>query len=192
MAKRSAAMELKLFADLIDALDKIARGLKAAANFPKDQRDRYRQTMDETYRLIDTALNMVIIRLGDIMLCSDKEFVEEVGKLDNYSDWMRAEREFRLCKSLRAALSETEKLRQELIGKIITKDWDALCNEMRNALTTEQELALFIAGHFNKLVNSINPQKPHITREQVKRFREELVQKRRELIERETEMYSFI
>lgn len=57
-----------------------------------------RQTLDETYRLIDTTLNMVIIRLGDILLRAvDDDFLREAARLDNYNEWMQAEREFRLC-----------------------------------------------------------------------------------------------
>ena len=49
-------MEIKLFTDLIDAIGKVASGLKAIANLPKAERGKYRQTLDETYRLIDTTL----------------------------------------------------------------------------------------------------------------------------------------
>lgn len=57
-------MELKLFTDLINALSKVAGGLKAIVNLPKAEREAMRQTLDETYRLVYTTLNMVIIRLG--------------------------------------------------------------------------------------------------------------------------------
>ena len=44
----------------------MAGGLKAIVNLPKAERETMRRTLDETYRMIDTTLNMVIIRLGDI------------------------------------------------------------------------------------------------------------------------------
>jgi len=34
---------------------------------PKAEREKVRQTLDKTYRLLDTTLNMVIFRLGDIL-----------------------------------------------------------------------------------------------------------------------------
>ncbi len=46
-------MELKLFTDLIDSLGKGAGGLKAIVDLPKVERETRRQTLDETYRLID-------------------------------------------------------------------------------------------------------------------------------------------
>ena len=108
-------MELKLFTDLIDALGKVAGGLKAIVNLTKAEREAMRRTLDETYRLIDTTLNMVIIRLGDILLhAADDDFLREATRLDNYNEWMQAEREFRLCRSLRVALRETETLAGKL------------------------------------------------------------------------------
>ena len=91
-------MELKLFTDVIDALGKVAGGLKGIVNLPKAEREAIRQTLDETYRLIDTTLNMVIIRLGDILLlAADDDFRREAARLDNDNEWMRAERDLRLC-----------------------------------------------------------------------------------------------
>ncbi len=66
--RRTKSMEFKLFNDLIDALGKVAIGLKAIVNMPKAERETIRQTMTETYRFIDTTPNMVIIRLGGILL----------------------------------------------------------------------------------------------------------------------------
>lgn len=115
-----------LFTDLIDALGKVAGGLKAIVNLPKAERETIRRTLDETYRLIDTTLNMVIIRLGDIQLhTSDDDFLREVARLDNYNEWIQAEREFRLCRSLRVALRETEALVDRQFGTVSTKDWEA-------------------------------------------------------------------
>lgn len=56
-----------------------------------------RQTLSETHRLIDTTLNMVIIRLGDILLpAADDNFFREATRWDNSNEWMQAERKFRL------------------------------------------------------------------------------------------------
>lgn len=91
-------MELKLFTDLIDALGKVAGGLKAIVNLPKAEREAMRRTLDETYRLVDTTLNMVIIRLGDLLLlAAPDDFLREAARLHNDDEWMQAEREFRLC-----------------------------------------------------------------------------------------------
>ena len=96
-------MELKLITALIDALGKVAGGLKAIINLPKSERETMRQTLDETYRLIDTTLSMVIIQQGtNLLQTSDDDFLREAARLDNDNDRMQAEREFRLCHWKRA------------------------------------------------------------------------------------------
>jgi hypothetical protein len=62
-------MELKLFTDLIAAPARwLAGGLKAIVNLPEVERETMRQTLNETYRVTDTTLNMLITRLGAILL----------------------------------------------------------------------------------------------------------------------------
>ena len=125
-------MELKLFTDLIDVLGKVAGGLKAIVNLPKAEREAMRRTLDETYRLIDTTLNMVIIRLGDILLhAADDDFLREAARLDNDNEWMQAEREFRLCRSLRVALRETQSLAGKLTGAVNAWTGTPCCNRCK-------------------------------------------------------------
>ncbi len=54
-------MEFKFFTDLIDAVGKVATGLKALVQLPMSERKTIRGTHDETHRLIDTTLKMVTI-----------------------------------------------------------------------------------------------------------------------------------
>lgn len=101
-------MKIKLFANLNDTLGKVAGGLKAIVNLPKAEQEAMRRPLDETYRLIDTTLNMVIIRLGDLLLnVADDDLLREAARLDNVNKRIQADREFRLCRSLRLALRET-------------------------------------------------------------------------------------
>jgi hypothetical protein len=77
-------MELKLFTDLIDALSKVASGLKALVELPRKEKEKYRQTPGDTFRLIDTTPNMVLIPSGDILLLKEGEaFLDDVTGLDN-------------------------------------------------------------------------------------------------------------
>lgn len=189
-------MELKfeLFPDMIGALGKIGAGLAAAVDIPKKERDKYRQAMKETYRLIDTHLNMVILRLGDIQLFDDdRTFMQEVTKLDNYAEWRNAEREFRLCENLRATYSEAERLRGKLVGSRSVQDWDALLEQMRDVFSGEHEAADYISTQFKELADAawtVRP--PKAVRKQVKDMRDSLIQEREKLIRQETEMYAII
>lgn len=187
-------MDIQLFSDLIDALGKVAEGIKTLANIPKNEREKYRQVMDDTYRLIDTTLNMVIIRLGDILHQDEANFLLEVAKLDNYQEWSQVEREFRLCLSLRVALREMETLSGKLVGKMSTKDWDALLNQLRSILGAEDDVANFIAMRLSVLAGSVinvapGTQASSTVRNQVTAFREGLKKERQLLIQQEIEMY---
>ncbi|MCX7790916.1 MAG: hypothetical protein N2378_09780 [Chloroflexaceae bacterium] len=135
-------MAINLFASLIDALGKIGGWLKSMASLPRSERDRYRQVLDDAHQLIHATLTMIILRLGDILRIADEaEFLKEVYGLENYTEWMKTERKFRLCQSLRVALRETEGVIADLRGRISTNDWDTLLEQMRLILRSENELA---------------------------------------------------
>ena len=191
-------MELKLFTDLIDALGKVAGGLKALVNLPKTEREAMHRTLDETYRLIDTTINMVIIRLGDLLLnVADAEFLREAARLDNYNEWMKAEREFRLCRSLRVALRETETLAGMVAGAVSAKDWDALLQQMQSILATEGELALFIGQQFQQRASDArsagqDTRRTQSIRDALMAFRTALIAERQELIKQELELYTIV
>ena len=61
-------MTLKLFTDPIDALGKVAGGLKAIVDLPKAERAAMRRTLDETCRVLGAMRDMASIRLGDMLL----------------------------------------------------------------------------------------------------------------------------
>ncbi len=191
-------MEFKLFTDLISALGTIAKGFRTIKDIPKKERKKYHDVMDETYRLINTTLNMVIIRLGDILQHeTDHDFINDVVMLDNYNDWLNISREFRLCRSLRLAVRETETLSSKLSGKISTKDWDALLLLMNKVLATEGEVAEYISNQFENLANSArnispNTAAPDILRTQTTKLREELINESKKLQKQEIDLFSIL
>jgi hypothetical protein len=187
-------MELSLFADLINVLGKVLDGVKSIANMPRAQREKYREAMDETYQLIDATLSMVIIRLGDALQMDDARSVEEIAKLDNYSEWMQAEREFRLCKSLRVAVRETESLHAQFAGQVSANDWGALVGLMQSVLATEGEVACFIGERFRQLAETARSgsESPASIRQTAAAFREALKSERHRLIQQEVELYAIV
>jgi hypothetical protein len=90
-------VELNLFRDLIDLLGKVAAGLQTILNLPKAGRETICRALDDTYTHPALRSTIVITRLGDDLLpASDDDFLCEAARLDNYNEWMQAEREFRL------------------------------------------------------------------------------------------------
>lgn len=191
-------MDIKLFSDLIDALGKVVGGLKALANLPKSEREQYRQVLDDTNQLIHTTLNMIILRLGDILRISDEStFLQEVYGLENYTEWMETERKFRLCQSLRVAVGETEALSKRLKGKISVNDWDALLKQMHLILQSEDELANYIGEHFADLAFSARDaqagsQSAKDIRTEVEATRDALKRERGKLLLQEVELLNLV
>lgn len=188
-------MDIKIFSDMLDALGKVSGALKAAASLPKAEREQYRQVIGQNYQLLDTTLGMIAIRLGDILLSSDDaKFVNEVARLDNYPEWMRIEREFRMCQSLRAALSEIKHFSARLKARVSVSDIDALINMMEGTTATEGDVAEFISDRFRDL--SVAARTPGVDvatlRNDVRAFREALLSERRRLIRDEAELYSIV
>jgi hypothetical protein len=189
-------MEFKFFTDLIDAIGKMATGLKAVVQLLRADRETMRRMLDETYRLIDTRLNMVIIRLGDIQLQPNDDFLREAARLDNYNEWMQAEREFRLCRSLPIALWETETLAGRLASAASIKDWGAL-QQMQAILATEGEVALFISQQFQQLASEahsadLDTQRAQAVCDELAAFRASLLVERQELIKQELALFEIV
>ena len=107
-------MKIDFSIDLLNALDKVVTGIKSLMNLSENERNKYYQTMDDTYKLTDTTLIMIIIRLGDILELQNDEFLIEVTRLNNFDEWYRVERELRLCRQLRQTRNATERIRHKL------------------------------------------------------------------------------
>jgi len=185
-------MDIKIFSDLIDALSKVTYALKAAAALPKAEREQYRQVVGQSYQLLDTTLGMIAIRLGDILLpASQPTFIDEVAKLDNCPEWIRIEREFRMCLSLRAALSEINHFSGKLKAQVSVHDIDALIEMMERTTATEGDIAGFISERFRGLASEACTPGVDIAklRGEVTSFREALLSERRRLIRAEADLY---
>lgn len=191
-------INIKLFSDLIDALGKVGSGLNALVNLPRIERDQYRLVLDDTNQLIHTALNMVILRLGDILRIPDEgAFLQKVSELKDYDEWLEAERKFRLCQSLRVAVSETKGLSVQFKGKISVQDFDELLKQMHLILETEGELASYIKRHLTALAFSAQHaqsgrQTAGDVRTVVEATRNTLKQERERLLQHEVELLNLV
>lgn len=191
-------MEIKLFSDLIDALGKAAGSLKVLTNLAKNERDHYRQVLDDTNQLMTTTLTMIILRLGDILRTDDEaKFVQEVRSLSNFSEWYEAERAFRLCASLRTAVRDAEDLGTRLGARISIKDWNALLQQMRCILPGETQLAGYINESFT--VMSIRAGQVQAGTQEAKNLwanleqvRDALKQERERLLRQEVELLDLV
>lgn len=183
---------MKLFSEIFDAIEKVIKAVKAIAGLPKETRDELRKTFDETFKLLDTSLNMVSIRLGEILrITKITDFKKEVRLLKNDQSWTTAEREFRLCKSLRHAINETDRLKSKILNYISVKDWDGMKNQMEAILQSEDRLGNYIADKFKTLSGiNVGPRGSlQQTKETLLEFQDTLNTERRRLTAMEMELY---
>ncbi len=183
---------MKLFSDIFDAIEKAFNAIKALANLPKKTRDELRNTFDETFKLLDTSLNMVTIRLGEILrITKTADFKKEVLMLNNDQSWTNSEREFRLCKSLRHAVNETARLKNKILNYISVKDWENMYYQMDHILYSEDKLGNYIADKFQAFSKMIPGNDGNIrqTKDALKQFQDSLNTERRRLIAMEMDLY---
>ena len=188
-------MELSLFKDLLDCSERVIGAIRALAGIPRAEREKYRKVLDETYTLLDTTLNMVTIKLGNILLLDDGSMMNEAASLANWQQWKEAERHFGLCDALRAAVGEAERLPAQVTGSLSVSDWDALRNQMKAILSSEGELALYVSNHFEQLFAmrmGPGPAQPADVRKQLFDFREVLKTQRQRLLDQERDLVAIV
>lgn len=189
-----------IFKDLLESLEKVVRGAHIVASLPVEEREKYRTTLDETYRLMDTALNMIVNRLDTISQAPDGDILGLVAHLDQFAEWESMEREFRLCRSLRTVVAEADSLNSQVSGEVFLGDWDAVRMHMHQVLAAEGDLAGVICQYFQDLSNiakallNTAPNADDIKelRGHVGDFRKTLSEERRKLIQQEVTMFSII
>ena len=190
-------MKFSMFKDMLDSVEQLGKGIQALKDLPPKDRDRYRRVIGETYSLLDSALTMVINRLGDVTYVDDDdEFSREVRALDNVTEWTQLERDVRLCSNLRATGREMRTLWERLKGRITLKnqgDFDQLVYQCLEQ--GEGELADFINASLGRLATAETQAAPSgikDLRTEVQQVREALQAERRDLMERELSFYKSI
>ncbi len=191
----------KDFTDMVDIVGEVSGSIRAVVPLLQDQREKIRQALKDTYLIFNTTLNMVILRLGEILKISDAgTFLNEAADLDNYDGWTNAERAFRVCSSLRENLKKTEELVEEFKktpGVKDIKEWDSLLNFMREILNTELQVGQFIAQQFHQHANDarsagLDEQKIRFVRNELKVFHDSLESTREQLIQQEVDSYNIV
>jgi hypothetical protein len=184
-------MGLKVFSDAIDALEKLADAVIKVKNIPKNRRKRYRQAVSQSFELLNAAMNLILLRLGDLLLIEKKtDFIRELKKLDNNKAWLELERDVRLCSNLRATHMDMDGVLSRMIH-FGQRDWDKARLLVDQLLERERSLADYISNKLQSLAHrASNAQKSNEqykkTRTAVGRFRNSVRKERLRLIRSET------
>ena len=186
-----------MFKDMLDAVEQLGKGIKALTDLPEKDRNRYREVIGETYSLLDSALTMVINRLGDIShIEKDQEFLQSVRELDNLAEWTQLERDVRLCSNLRTAGREMSILWNKLKGRVTLRNQDDFFRLVYHCLEQGEGK---LADHINSSLEQLSAAGAAATPEVVKELRGDVIsirrvlqEERRLLIEKELSLYSSI
>lgn len=145
-------MDVKIFTDVIDALEKVGKALVALKNIPKQKRERYITAVTDAFTLLDSAITLVINRLGDVAANqNDADLRSELLRLDSSKEWLAIERDVRLCRNLRIAHAEVDSFVLSFMAELSGRDWDNVRCLVDQVLEREGELADFIASSLSRL-----------------------------------------
>ena len=150
-----------MFADAIATLEKLGGWIVNAAQIPKRQREKYLAAVTEAFTLLDTALVMVQMKLGDLLHIQNdfeldtagkkRRFVQDLANLDNTEAWLRLERELSLCRSLRIVSRDMDYAAQEVLNTVALNDRRAVEELISDIFERERFLAEYIGNSFEKL-----------------------------------------
>ncbi len=193
-------MGIEIIRDAIDLLEKVGKAISILSNIPKKTRERYRDALDDTFLMFDSTLNMIILRLGDMLFGDarndDQLFINELYRLDNWDEWHQIERDLRICSNLRELKSEVNSLGHSA-DRFMVNDWNQLINFIDNALATEGELAFTIQSILSQLSSKVSDAEKSSkelekVKEEVRDFRKLLRKERLDLIKRQIELFAII
>jgi len=178
---------------LIEVAPKLAR-------LPKNERDYYRMKVDETYRLFDEVIMLMMNRLGTIISIVDsneEEFFRQLRLLNNVEECVQRERDVRLCKPISDALREMESILPKIKAKLSLQDDDEVGRMFAVMASGRGSFADYITESL-KTLTELEERQPHShqryleAREVVKKKYDEFRQKRKELIGAEMELYDAV
>jgi hypothetical protein len=149
-----------MFSDLIDALEKVAKAVVELKSVRAKTRQKYRDAVQETYKLLDAALVLVDLRLNSLLLIehergrkSEKQerFALELRRLDSLEDWERMNHEVGLSRNLRVVSKEMDHIVFGVVRPTKARDRENMRRLVDEILEREYTLAQFITSSLRKL-----------------------------------------
>lgn len=125
-----AASPFPLISQVLDALERMGVHLARLARLPKKRRAEVRTILNDTYKLLDAALIMVIGAVTRVIDRGNRNRRDEFeALLDNLpweKDWLERTRDFSMSGSIRDLHSEMQRVPRRLFDKRALEDWQTL------------------------------------------------------------------
>lgn len=179
-------------AAIVEAIRQISNGVKKVNEFTRDERKKYRKLIDESYILLDSAILLIINRLGDLLNEEEEhEFRDKLKELNNVTEWYDLERDVRLCKNLRYARCEMDRLLDKLKQYVSVSDPKTLNLLIYSIFEAEDKLANYIGQSLDNLA-SMHIEDYDIAKKEVQKIRDGLKEIRGKLITQQVEILKSI
>ena len=190
------AVNLDVFSTAREAIKGLASDISKLNEIPIKTRKKYIEVIDETMTLLDSALLLVIHRLGELLQLADDEFRKQLSQIDYEGQWMDMERSIRLCKNLRLSMTEMSNVMNSLLAEIALSRKDEVSRSLSNLLAAEAELAGIISSLLRELAIAADdaklPSDIGALREDTKQARDSFRQERDRLIQDQIAIMNYI
>jgi hypothetical protein len=121
---------------------------KTVIGLPKNEREYYRKTVNDTFLLLDSAITIVVNRLGNILSYPPSELYH----LNEFREWEEIGRKVSLCHSLRSAGREMDSIIGKLTGRLSLQN-EELHSLIKTVIEGEGGFAMFISNSLSDLTD---------------------------------------
>jgi hypothetical protein len=185
---------VKSFSDLTNTAIELGNSLMS---LPSEKRESFRNVVDETYQVINTAIVIVINRLGKIIEIGNnhQELKRQLTGLNNAEEWEEIHQKVYTCNLLRAIRKEMDSLRASVTNKLSGSSVKELKILMDVALREEKQLGIYINNHIKQmaqLADAVVPGENKAILDSVKSVREKLKAEQMRLMDEHIKFYDLI
>jgi hypothetical protein len=137
--------------ELLNAINTLIEIGERVIKLPSNERQYYRNVVRETFDVLNSALVLVINRLGSLLVIpfEDDQQFNELRNLDNFQEWIQIERSVGLCEVLRAAGIPANSGIQDLKNV-----FDELTNSLKSLMSTRSAMTA-LPTNYNPILEKI-------------------------------------
>ncbi len=195
--RQTRVVIMSFLEELANTVDNVKRLGKQITDLPVNERELYRDAVGETFTLLDSAINLMLSRLGTILSIppsNQQGFIDELYRLNDFKEWEDIERAVSLCQPLRNAGNKLQGSMTIEKDSLSESDRQGLIGLINRLLAGESGFANLISnslGNLTMMANNVSksPTDYQKARNAVLEIRNRLKSERKKLIAAETEFY---
>ncbi len=189
-------MATGFFKEMIDDLGRAQEGLRSDKANLREKRETVFEALEEIYCLMSTTINMIIVRLKDILKSAeDGQLAKELANFQKQEEWALAEKNFRFCSTISTIKSHLDEMLK--IQAQDSQKWMPYLKKISDVFKSEDSVSSYIAGRFPDYLSQAKSggadiKNPAQTRKLLFDMRNSLQKERRMLVMLESKFISSI